>query len=252
MLQNSATRAALITGASQGVGATVAEYLGGLGYIVGVGYTSNHEKAGAVVESILQNNGRAVDVHIDYRQRSSVKSAVEKISNFSDCPVSILINNGAIAQEKPFDSITDDDWERMMRINLQGPFAASQEVLPGMRKQKWGRIINISSIGGQWGGFNQVHYAAAKAALINLTQSLAKIYSKEGISATAIAIGLVQTEMSARELNTTAGQAKVAAIPAGRLATRREIAETIGFLCSDRAAYLTGQTINMNGGMYFG
>ena len=252
MMNNATKRAALITGASRGVGATVAEHLGSLGYIVGVGYLSNHSNARAVVESIRENNGRAIEVFIDYEQRSTIKNAVEKLSNFADNPVSILINNGAIAQEKPFDTLTDEDWERMLQVNLQGPFAASQEVLPRMRQQKWGRIINISSIGGQWGGFNQVHYAAAKAALINFTQSLAKIYSREGISATAIAIGLVQTEMSERELNTPAGQQKVAAIPAGRLATKREIAETIEFLCRDEAGYLTGQTLNLNGGMYFG
>ncbi len=251
MLHNTGKKVVLISGASRGVGETVAGHLGGLGYIVGVGYKSNRAKALEVVESIRQNDGKAIDIHFDYLRRSTIESAVKDIGEYADAPVSILINNGAIAQEKPFDTITDEDWERMLQVNLQGPFAASQEVLANMREQKWGRIINVSSIGGQWGGFNQVHYAAAKAALINLTQSLAKIYSTEGVISVAIAIGLVQTKMSESELSTPAGRQKVAAIPAGRLATKREIATTIAFLCRDEAAYLTGQTLNLNGGMYF-
>jgi acetoacetyl-CoA reductase/3-oxoacyl-[acyl-carrier protein] reductase len=116
----------------------------------------------------------------------------------------------------------------------------------------WGRIINISSIGGQWGGFNQVHYAAAKAGLINLTRSLAKIYSSSGVTANVIAPGLVETEMSAQELDSEAGREKVRGIPAGRIGSAEEVAQAVVFLASDGAAYITGQSVNLNGGMYFG
>ena len=121
-----------------------------------------------------------------------------------------------------------------------------------MIAQGWGRIINMTSIGGQWGGLNQVHYAASKAGLINLTRSLAKLYSAKGITTNAVAIGLVQTEMSAAELSTSAGQDKVRAIPRGRIGTVQDIAGTVAFLASDQSDYITGQTINVNGGMYFG
>jgi acetoacetyl-CoA reductase/3-oxoacyl-[acyl-carrier protein] reductase len=126
-----------------------------------------------------------------------------------------------------------------------------QAVIPEMVRRGWGRIINISSIGGQWGGFNQVHYAGAKAGLINLTRSLARIYSQEGITINAVAPGLIHTEMIAREINSELGKEKVRGIPAGRIGETKEIADVVKFLVSNEAGYITGQTINVNGGMYF-
>jgi NAD(P)-dependent dehydrogenase (short-subunit alcohol dehydrogenase family) len=162
------------------------------------------------------------------------------------------VNNAAIAQEKPFLEIADADWDRMLAVNLRGPFACAQEVLPGMLTLGWGRIVNISSVGGQWGGMLQVHYACAKAGLNNLTRSLAKLYSANGVTTNTVAAGLVSTTMIANELETEAGKAKVRNIPVGRIATPEEIADVVAFLVSDAASYITGQTINANGGMYFG
>lgn len=246
-----ASKLVLVTGASGGVGAEAAKHLASCGYPVGVGYCRNGAAAQKVVDYIRERHGNALAVELDYASRDSIRGALDTLEKYFEQPVSVLINNGAIAQEKPFETITDEDWAHMQAVNLQGPFAASQEVLPAMRSRGWGRIINITSIGGQWGGLNQVHYAAAKAGLINLTRSLAKMYSGEGIVSTAVAIGLVATEMSAGELQTSAGQEKVRNIPAGRMATIGEIAGTLEYLCSDAGAYLTGQTLNMNGGMYF-
>ena len=139
----------------------------------------------------------------------------------------------------------------MLDVNLLGSVRCARRVLPQQLERGWGRIVNISSIGGQWGGMNQLHYAAAKAAMINFTRSLAKLYSGQGVTANAIAPGLVATDMSAGELDTEAGKAKVAGIPAGRLGTVDEVGATVAFLASDGAAYVTGQTLNLNGGMYF-
>jgi len=139
----------------------------------------------------------------------------------------------------------------MLDVNLVGAVRCARRALPQQLERGWGRIVNISSIGGQWGGMNQLHYAAAKAGMINFTRSLAKLYSGQGITSNAIAPGLVATDMSAAELDSEAGQAKVAGIPAGRLGTVEEVGETVAFLASDGAAYLTGQTLNLNGGMYF-
>jgi len=138
----------------------------------------------------------------------------------------------------------------MFASNLRGAFSFSQEVIPHMIKSKWGRIVNVASIGGQWGGRNQIHYAASKAGLINLTISLAKLYSKKGITTNAVSPGLVKTDLIANELKTTSGKNKVKQIPIGRIADTDEVANIVNFLCSDEASYITGQTINVNGGMY--
>lgn len=251
-MANPSEKIAFVTGASSGVGKVVAKHLASLGYCVAVGYTHNEHNAQAVVREInTKANNAGFAIHIDYSDLSSVKQAVSSVEQHFNGSISLLVNNGAIAQEKDYLTITEDDFNRMINTNLAGPFFACQQVIPAMLENKYGKIINISSIGGQWGGVNQLHYAAAKAGLINLTKSLAKLYSAKGISSHCIAIGLVETEMSKRELATEAGKQKVANIPSGRLATKEEIAETISFLVSDNADYLSGQTLNMNGGMLF-
>jgi acetoacetyl-CoA reductase/3-oxoacyl-[acyl-carrier protein] reductase len=242
---------ALVTGASRGIGAQIAKNLAQSGWKVAVCYSTNQSNADEVVKSIVRLEGSALAVHLDYTNRKSIQIAIAKTQSYFGGNISILVNNGAIAQEKPFDTITDEDWQTMLSVNLQGPFAVTQEVIPKMVEQQWGRIINITSIGGQWGGFNQVHYAASKAGLINFTQSIAKIYSKNGITSNAIAVGLVATEMSKNELRTEEGKAKVAGIPVGRLGNTTDIANMVNFLSSDKAEYITGQTLNLNGGMFF-
>ncbi len=232
----------LVTGASRGIGKVIADYFYEQNYKVAYGYNN----------TISKEMNDKFYVKTDISNRKSVKEAIEKIENHFGQTISIVVNNAAIAQEKPFLEITDVDWQNMLNINLQGAFRITQEVLPSMIKKHWGRIINITSIGGQWGGFNQVHYAASKAALINFTQSIAKIYSKYGITSNAISIGLVETDMSKNELQTETGKEKVKNIPMGRLGTKDEIAKIVLFLASNDASYITGQTINANGGMYFG
>jgi len=230
-----------VTGASKGIGKAIADAFSHAGYQVAYGYNNTPV-----------NDVNGFPVQVDIANRHSIKKAIEKSEYHFKTHISVLINNGAISQEKDFLTISDEDWENMLNVNLKGAFSFSQEVLPNMIKQGWGRIINITSIGGQWGGFNQVHYAASKAALISLTNSLAKIYSKDGITSNAISPGLVATEMTASELTTQAGKDKIKNIPMGRLGTSQEIADIALFLASKQSSYVTGQTINANGGMYFG
>lgn len=241
----------LVTGGSRGIGQGIAEEMAACGYSVALAYSHSRELAEDTAQSIASSGGKAIAVHLAVEDRNSIRKAVGIIKTELGS-INILVNNAAIAQEKAFESITDDDWDRVLAVNLRGPFACTQEVLPDMLTSGWGRIINISSIGGQWGGFNQVHYAAAKAGLINLTRSMAKIYSHTGITCNAIAPGLIATDMSAAELETEAGKEKVKNIPAGRLGNVEEVAATVAFLCTDGASYITGQTLNLNGGMYFG
>ena len=237
-----------VSGASQGIGLGIARRFLQKGYPVAVGY--NKHRAGA--ENLMAEFSRAFPVQVSVENRASIRSAITMARENFGSAIAILVNNGAIAQEKPFAAITDEDWDRMLAVNLRGPFAFTQEVLPPMLEAGWGRIINICSIGGQWGGFNQVHYAAAKAGLINFTRSVAKTYSAQGVTCNAVSPGLVSTDMTANELNSPAGQEKVKNIPARRLGSVEDVAAAAMFLASDAAGYVTGQTINVNGGMYFG
>jgi NAD(P)-dependent dehydrogenase (short-subunit alcohol dehydrogenase family) len=236
---------ALVTGAGSGIGRAAALALLSAGYRVACGYNANRKGA----ETIQKAHPAAFAVKIDIASRASVKRALAASRKHFGRGFDIVVNNAALVQEKPFETITDADWDRMLAVNLRGAFIVAQEVLPGMLARKWGRIINITSIGGQWGGMRQVHYAAAKAGLINLTHSLAKLYSGAGITANAIAPGLVATGMIAKELKSKAGKRKAAQIPVGRIAAPDEIAAGVVYLTSDAAGYVTGHTLNINGGL---
>jgi acetoacetyl-CoA reductase/3-oxoacyl-[acyl-carrier protein] reductase len=238
-----APKLALVTGAGSGIGKATALALLEAGYQVACGYNAN--RAGA--EAIRHPNARAVK--IDIASRASIRRALAQTRKAFRRDIDILVNNAALVQEKPFETLTDADWDRMLAVNLRGAFILAQESLPAMAKRKWGRIVNITSIGGQWGGMRQVHYAAAKAGLINLTHSLARLYSPLGITANAVAPGLVATDMIRKELKSRSGKQKAAQIPVGRIAEPEEIAAGVVYLVSDGAAYVTGQTLNINGGM---
>jgi len=245
------SKVALVTGGSGGIGAAICYRLASDGFIVAVAYSSSESKAQAVAERIVRDGGKAFPIHLDLKHRDSILSAVERILKEHE-KIEILVNNGAFSQEKSFLDIDDDDWDQMLAINLRGPFALCQEVLPKMLENRFGRIVNIVSIGGQWGGINQIHYATAKAGLIGLTRSIAKTFSGNGITCNAIAPGLVATEMSAAELKTDAGKEKVKNIPCGRLGLVEEVAGAVSYLVGPDGSYVTGQTLNLNGGMYFG
>jgi NAD(P)-dependent dehydrogenase (short-subunit alcohol dehydrogenase family) len=236
-------RLALVTGAGSGIGKAAAIALLEAGYMVACGYNANRKGAEAI------RHANAKSVKIDIANRASVRRAVAASRKLFGRDIDVVVNNAALAQEKPFETITDADWDRMLTVNLRGAFIVAQETLPAMQAGKWGRIINVTSIGGQWGGMRQVHYAAAKAGLINLTHSLARLYSGDGITANAVSPGLVATGMIKRELESKSGRQKAAQIPAGRIAEPGEIAAGIVYLASDAAAYITGHTLNINGGM---
>jgi acetoacetyl-CoA reductase/3-oxoacyl-[acyl-carrier protein] reductase len=237
------SKLALVTGAGSGIGKATTLALLQAGYQVACGYNAN--RAGA--EAIRHPNARAVK--IDIASRVSIRRALAETRKAFRRDIDILVNNAALVQERPFETLTDGDWDRMLAVNLRGAFILAQETLPAMARRKWGRIVNITSIGGQWGGMRQVHYAAAKAGLINLTHSLARLYSPLGITANAVAPGLVATDMIRKELKSKSGKQKAAQIPVGRIAEPEEIAAGVVYLVSDGAAYVTGQTLNINGGM---
>ncbi len=239
-----------VTGASRGIGLEIAREMSKSGNKVAFGYLKNTNFIQEDINELKIQNPNIIPVQIDLGSRESIQKAKILIENKLG-NVDILINNAAIAQEKDFLEITDQDFDNMISVNLRGPFACIQEFLPNMLRNKWGRIINISSIGGQWGGVNQLHYAASKAALINLTRSISKLYSSKGVICNAISIGLVETDMTKNEIKTNSGLEKIKSIPCGRIGTVKDVSNVVEFLSSNNSNYISGQTINLNGGMYF-
>lgn len=241
------TRVAWVTGGSRGIGKAIAEALIARGYRVAVGYHAH--RAGA--EALAAGRSAVLPVEVDVSSADSVERAAAEIDHRLGV-VDILVNNAGIAQMKPFLELTDGDWEQMLSVNLLGAVRCARLVVPAMTSRGFGRIVNISSVGGQWGGVYQVHYAASKAALINFTKSLAKLYSNVGICANAVTPGLIETDMIKQEMSAADARKRVEGIPAGRLGSAEEVASAVAYLCSDEAGYITGQTINVNGGMYLG
>jgi acetoacetyl-CoA reductase/3-oxoacyl-[acyl-carrier protein] reductase len=246
-----AGRRALVTGASRGIGRAIALALAEAGADVALTYCRRATDAEAVRRAVEGRGRRAAAVALDAGSPASIESALAAVRAELG-RVDILVNNGAIAQEVPFECVGVDDWDRMLAVNLRGPFLCCQRLLPDMRAAGWGRIVNLVSVGGQWGGVRQVHYAAAKAGLVNLTRSLARIAGDSGVTANAVSPGLVRTEMTEAELASPDGRRKLEGMPARRVGTPEEVAAAVVFLASDAAAYITGQTLNVNGGLYFG
>ncbi len=246
-----AGRVALVTGGSRGIGRAVVLALAEAGADVAFTYRRSAREARELQEELSGRGGRALALVAQEGERLDARKALEVVRAELG-PPQILVNNAAIAQELPFLEIRDEDWDRMLAVNLRGPYVWCQEVLPDMLEAGFGRIVNVASLGGQVGGSLQPHYAAAKAALISLTRSLARLYSDRGVTCNAVSPGLVRTDMTRAELASEAGRKKLASIPAGRVGSPREVAEAILFLASEGASYVTGQTLNVNGGLYFG
>jgi len=245
------TKVALVTGGNRGIGKSIVEELLNNGVFVIFTYNNHVNEANYFLKEKINYQNYLDSYRINLQNIKAIDTMVEKILKKYN-KIDILINNAAISQEKPFEEISINDLNNMFDTNFKSAFYLTQNIVPLMKKNQWGRIINIVSIGGQWGGFNQVHYAASKAALINFTQSIAKIYSAYGITSNAVSPGLVETDMSAKELQTNAGKEKLNNIPIGRIAKPVEVAKVVAFLASEDSSYITGQTINVNGGMYFG
>ena len=237
------SKIAIVTGGSRGIGNAIALDLLDKGYRVGVGYYKNKSLA----EEIAKENTHALPLYIDITSLESIEKAFNEIEN-SYGSIDILINNAGISQVKSFESLEEEDWQIMWETNFMSAVRCIKLVLPSMIKKGDGKIINIASIGGQWGGVHQVHYAAAKAALINLTKSIAKSYSKDGIRCNAVSPGLINTDMISEELKKSAVNTSNN-IPIGRHGTVNEVSSLVSFLCSEESSYITGQVLNVNGGM---
>jgi len=236
-------KVALVTGASRGIGRAVAIAFAKAGANVAVNYRKS-EGAAREVGSIIEDFGRRwVTVRADVSSSQEVTKLVDTVQEKLG-PVQILVNNAGVVHRAPLDQITEQEWDRVMAVNLKSAFLVTQAVLPAMRKRRWGRIINISSVAAQTGGITGPVYVASKAGMIGLTHSYASMLVKEGITANTVCPALIETDMVTKDL-----KAKPDPIPLGRFGTVDEVADVVLMLAQN--AYMTGQTINVNGGWYF-
>lgn len=240
-------RVALVTGASQGIGRACAIELARAGASVAC-CARNEEKLATVVAEIASAGGRAAAFKMNVANEDDVKAVCKAvIAHFGK--VEILVNNAGITRDTLVMRMKRNDWDDVINTNLSGPYFCVQGVISSMLKQRWGRIINISSIFGQMGQAGQANYSAAKAGLIGMTKALAREVASRSITVNAVAPGWIETAMTA-DLSAELREQVIKSVPLGRPGTDAEIAHTVRFLASEEAGYITGQTIAVNGGMY--
>lgn len=239
------SKRALVTGASRGIGAAIAERLAQAGHRVIVNYRGNHAAAEALLARIVAAGGQAELACFDVADPDASTRAMQGLIEKDPEPISIVVNNAGITQDGPFPGLTTEQWTRVTRTSLDGFFNVTQPLVMPMVRKRWGRIINITSISGIIGHRGQTNYSAAKAGLIGATRSLAQELAKRNITVNAIAPGLIDTDML-KGLD-TAMLKKI--VPMQRLGRPEEVAELVHFLASDNAAYITGQVITISGGL---
>lgn len=239
---------ALVTGGSRGIGRAVVEAFAREGATVYFTFADNEAAAKGVCDAAGLDTGRAI--RADVRDRATVKSTLAILKD-AEGRLDILVNNAGINKPTDFDQITDDDWDNIMAVNLRGPFVVTQESLDLLRRSTSGSVIHIGSVSGQYGGPRTAHYAASKAGLISLSQVIARFLAKDRIRSNTLAAGLIDSDMAASALNNAAVQAAAESVLMKRMGRLSEVAEAAIFLASERSSYVTGQTLNVNGGLYF-
>ena len=238
---------ALVTGASRGIGRAIARQLAQDGYAVAVHYHCNKEGALSVCDEIVANGGQARAYSCDIADGSAVAVMIAEIQKEMG-PISVLINNAGVAQQKLFTDISSDEWRRMMAVHVDGAYYTCHAVLPEMIRNHGGSIVNIASMWGQVGASCEVHYSTAKAALIGFTKALAKEVGPSGIRVNCVAPGVIMTDMMAGfDGDTIASLTEET--PLNCLGTSEDVACAVSFLVSDKARFITGQILAPNGGM---
>ena len=235
-------KTALVTGGSRGIGAAVCRRLAEDGLRVVVHYNQNKGKAEALVRELTEKTGLP---HLALPAELAERAQVEELFRLAG-PVDVLVNNAGIAQQKLFTDITEDDWRRMFAVDVDGVFRCCQCALPHMIHEKSGCIINIASIWGEIGASCEVHYSAAKAAVIGLTKALAKELGPSHIRVNCVSPGVIDTEMNAMFDEETMRDL-CESTPLGRIGSPEDIAAAVSFLASDAASFITGQTLSVNG-----
>jgi len=246
---NLSGRVALVTGASQGIGQACALKLAEAGATVALA-ARNREKLDEVAAQISAAGGKAVSFQLDVGDEEQIKTVVK--SAIADLgKIDILINNAGITRDQLVMRMKRADWDAVINTNLTSAYLCIQQVIPGMLKQRWGRIINITSVFGQMGQAGQANYAASKAGLIGLTMAIAREVGSRSITCNAVAPGFIATAMT-EVLPDEIKETGLKAIPLGRIGTTDDVAAAVRFLASEEASYITGHVLNVNGGMLMG
>jgi 3-oxoacyl-(acyl-carrier-protein) reductase len=238
----------LVTGGSRGIGKAIVTALAEAGANVAFTYQNSKDQAETLAQAMNQKGVRCMAYQADVASPDEMERAVKQaIADLG--PITILVNNAGINRDRSFLKMTRSMWDEVMRVNLDGVFHTTQLAVQDMVGNGWGRIINISSIVGQTGNFGQTNYAATKGAIISFTESLARELARKGITVNAVAPGFIETDMVSAMPEAALNQVK-ALTPMGRLGKPEEIADAVVFLASNRASYVTGQVLAVNGGMY--
>ena len=242
-------RVALVTGASQGIGRACALKLAASGATVAVAARSQ-EKLAELVKEIEGSGGKAfafpVDVADEEQVKSTFKSAIAQLGK-----IDILVNNAGITRDQLVMRMKRADWDAVLNTNLTSAYLCTQQAIGSMLKQRWGRIINVTSVFGQMGQAGQANYAASKAGLIGLTMAIAREVGSRNITCNAVAPGFIETAMTS-SFSEEFKQNALKAIPLGRVGTPEDVANAVAFLASDEASYITGHVLSINGGMLMG
>ncbi len=240
-------KVALVTGASRGIGREIALTLAGCGAAVAVNYNGSKERADEVAKEIAANGGRAIAIQANVAlPQDTEKLFDETMAAFGK--VDILVNNAGITKDNLILKMSEEEYDAVLDTNLKGAFLCMKHAAKLMLKQRGGRIINIASISGVVGNAGQANYCAAKAGLIGLTKSLARELGSRGITVNAVAPGFIETDMT-QKLPDQVKEGMLAQIPLKRAGSAKDVAQAVAFLASDGASYITGQTLQVNGGM---
>lgn len=242
-----ANKVALVTGGSRGIGKEIALELARNGADIGITYVSNEEKAKEVVDEIRSLGVKAIAIKADVSKEEEVQEMIKTLEEELG-PVDILVNNAGVTKDNLLIRMKEAEWDEVMNVNLKGTFLCTKAVARSMMKKRYGKIINITSVVGITGNIGQGNYSASKAGVIGFTKSMARELASRGIRVNAVAPGFIQTDMT-DVLKEDIKDAMLKSIPLGNFGKPEDIANAVVFLASSKSDYITGQVINVNGGM---